>query len=62
MIFCSARLDLTGLLFQFREWIDDLLLTAWAACQGTDVLIESPSAMGGLHIAEGLGIPYFRAL
>jgi sterol 3beta-glucosyltransferase len=41
--------------------LDDLLATSWVACQGTDVLIESPSAMGGYHIAEALGIPYFRA-
>ncbi|KAF9519924.1 glycosyltransferase family 1 protein [Hydnum rufescens UP504] len=46
---------------KFRGWIDDLLKTSWEACQGTDVLIESPNAMGGLHIAEALGIPYFRA-
>ncbi|KAI8995413.1 hypothetical protein BD414DRAFT_435240 [Trametes punicea] len=46
---------------KFRGWIDDLLKTSWEACQGTDVLIESPSAMGGYHIAEALRIPYFRA-
>ncbi|KAJ3548557.1 hypothetical protein NMY22_g1223 [Coprinellus aureogranulatus] len=46
---------------KFRGWLDDLLKTSWEACQGTDVLIESPSAMGGYHIAEALGIPYFRA-
>ncbi|KAI5827594.1 glycosyltransferase family 1 protein [Schizophyllum commune Tattone D] len=46
---------------KFRGWLDDLLKTSWDACQGTDVLIESPSAMGGLHIAEALRIPYFRA-
>ncbi|KIJ24028.1 glycosyltransferase family 1 protein [Sphaerobolus stellatus SS14] len=46
---------------KFRGWIDDLLKTAWEACQGTDVLVESPSAMGGIHIAEALKIPYFRA-
>ncbi|KAF8592020.1 glycosyltransferase family 1 protein [Ramaria rubella] len=46
---------------KFRGWIDDLLKTSWEACQGTDVLIESPSAMGGIHIAEALKIPYFRA-
>jgi hypothetical protein len=28
---------------------------AWKACQGTDVLIESPSAMVGVHMAEKLG-------
>lgn len=46
---------------KFRGWMDDLLKTAWEACQGTDLLIESPSAMGGIHIAEALRIPYFRA-
>lgn len=46
---------------KFRGWLDDLLLTSWKACQGTDVLVESPSAMGGYHIAEALAIPYFRA-
>ncbi|KAH9044774.1 hypothetical protein EDB85DRAFT_2070865 [Lactarius pseudohatsudake] len=45
----------------FRGWIDDLLKTSWEACQGTDVLVESPSAMAGYHIAEALRIPYFRA-
>lgn len=45
----------------FRGWIKELLETAWVACQGTDVLIESPSAMAGIHIAEALQIPYFRA-
>ncbi|ODQ68558.1 hypothetical protein NADFUDRAFT_81477, partial [Nadsonia fulvescens var. elongata DSM 6958] len=46
---------------KFRTWIDELLLTSWEACQGTDILIESPSAMAGIHIAEALNIPYFRA-
>lgn len=46
---------------QFRGWLDDLLLTSWQACQGTDLLIESPSAMAGIHIGEALRIPYFRA-
>jgi len=41
--------------------LDDMLATSWEACQGTDVLVESPSAMGGYHIAEALKIPYFRA-
>lgn len=44
-----------------REWLDKLLNTSWQACQGADILIESPSAMAGVHIAEALGIPYFRA-
>ncbi|KAI5284886.1 Sterol 3-beta-glucosyltransferase [Ascosphaera aggregata] len=46
---------------KFRGWIDGLLSSSWAACQDCDLLIESPSAMGGIHIAEALGIPYFRA-
>ncbi|KAF3908557.1 hypothetical protein ABW21_db0207774 [Orbilia brochopaga] len=46
---------------KFRSWIDELLMSSWLACQGSDVLIESPSAMAGIHIAEALRIPYFRA-
>ena len=46
---------------KFRGWIDELLSSAWKACQNTDLLIESPSAMAGSHIAEALKIPYFRA-
>lgn len=46
---------------KFRGWLDELLASAWEACQGSDLLIESPSAMAGIHIAEALGIPYFRA-
>ena len=46
---------------KFRGWLDDVCGSAWRACQGADVLIESPSAMAGIHIAEALEIPYFRA-
>lgn len=46
---------------KFRAWIDDLLLSSWNACQDADVLIESPSSISGIHIAEKLQIPYFRA-
>lgn len=46
---------------KFRSWLDGLLLTAWDACQGSDLVIESPSAMCGIHIAEALEVPYFRA-
>lgn len=46
---------------KFRDWIDDLLNTSWKACQDCDVLIESPSSIAGIHIAEKLQIPYFRA-
>ncbi|KAM0718019.1 hypothetical protein Q7P37_006351 [Cladosporium fusiforme] len=46
---------------KFRGWLDELLVSAWEACQDAEVLIESPSAMAGIHISEALGIPYFRA-
>jgi sterol 3beta-glucosyltransferase len=46
---------------QFRAWLDDLLMSSWEACQGAQMLIESPSAMAGIHIAEALRIPYYRA-
>ncbi|KAL2920101.1 Sterol 3-beta-glucosyltransferase [Polyrhizophydium stewartii] len=45
----------------FRSWIDELLVSCWQASQNTDLLIESPTAMGGIHCAERLGIPYFAA-
>lgn len=48
---------------RFREWITSLLDSSWAACKDLqlDILMESPSAMAGIHIAEALEIPYFRA-
>lgn len=46
---------------KFKNWINELLSSSWEACQDTDILIESPSAMGGIHIAEALNIPYMRA-
>ena len=45
---------------KFRGWVDGLLSSAWTSCQDSNVLIESPSAMAGIHIAEALRIPYFR--
>lgn len=45
----------------FRGWLGELLDSAADACEGSDLLIESPSAMAGIHIAEKLSIPYFRA-
>lgn len=45
----------------FRGWIDELLSSAYKACEGSDILIESPSAIAGIHIAEAMQIPYFRA-
>ncbi|TPX66754.1 undecaprenyldiphospho-muramoylpentapeptide beta-N-acetylglucosaminyltransferase [Spizellomyces sp. 'palustris'] len=46
---------------KFRGWVDELLLSAYEACKDTNLLIESPTAMAGLHIAEHLQIPYFAA-
>ncbi|CCF57709.1 hypothetical protein KAFR_0D00620 [Kazachstania africana CBS 2517] len=48
---------------RFKGWIKRLLQTSWEACKTSnfDILIESPSAMVGVHIAEALQIPYFRA-
>ncbi|KAJ3215771.1 Sterol 3-beta-glucosyltransferase [Dinochytrium kinnereticum] len=46
---------------KFRGWIDELLVSSWEACQGTQLLIESPTAMAGIHIAEKLDIPFFGA-
>lgn len=48
---------------RFRGWIAKLLATSWEACKKAelDILVESPSAMAGIHIAEALQIPYFRA-
>ncbi|KOG97887.1 sterol 3-beta-glucosyltransferase [Saccharomyces eubayanus] len=48
---------------KFRGWIDSLLQTSWEVCNRRkfDILIESPSAMVGIHITEALQIPYFRA-
>ncbi|KAI8982303.1 hypothetical protein BDF20DRAFT_834938 [Mycotypha africana] len=46
----------------FYSWFKSLLETAYEACKGTDVLIESPSAMVGIHMAEKLQIAYFRSM
>ena len=32
-----------------------MLVDAWESCKDADVLLESPSAMAGVHIAEALG-------
>lgn len=34
-----------------------VLLDSWAGCKDADVLLESPSAMAGVHIAEALSMP-----
>lgn len=47
-----------------REWVEmahETLADEWASAQSADVLIYSPAALGGYHIAEKLGIPTFTA-
>ncbi|WAQ84990.1 hypothetical protein PtA15_5A563 [Puccinia triticina] len=48
---------------RFRTWLDDLFMDSWLACRDSEaeLLIESPSTFAGIHIAEALRIPYFRA-
>lgn len=48
-------------LSKFSSFLEDLLNTSWEACQGTDVLIGTPSSMAGIHIAESLKIPFLYA-
>ncbi|KIP10183.1 glycosyltransferase family 1 protein [Phlebiopsis gigantea 11061_1 CR5-6] len=47
-------------LSNYRTWLDNLLHDAWQSCSDAEVLLESPYAMAGVHIAEALHIPYFR--
>jgi sterol 3beta-glucosyltransferase len=46
---------------KFLGWIDELLIGCSDAGKGTDMLIESPSCFGGIHVAEALGIYYYSA-
>jgi sterol 3beta-glucosyltransferase len=36
-----------------------VLLESWEGCKDADVLLESPSAMAGVHIAEALSMSLF---
>ena len=36
-----------------------VLLDSWEGCKDADVLLESPSAMAGVHIAEALSMLFF---
>ncbi|GAA5800583.1 hypothetical protein HPULCUR_006019 [Helicostylum pulchrum] len=58
--FFSVNFVVEGLRL-FKDWIGDLLTFSWKAVQGTDVILESPSAMIGVHMAEALRVPYFRS-
>jgi len=41
--------------------VSDILTSAWESCRDCDLLIEAPNAMAGIHIAEAMQIPIFRA-
>lgn len=46
----------------YSKWFSELLVTSWEACkEDTDIIIQNPAGMGGIHIAEKLGIPLFIA-
>ncbi len=45
----------------YAEMARETLVDEWASAQGAELLIYSPTAMGGYHIAEKLGIPAFAA-
>ena len=66
-IFPSSVLGLTTVRFldsipQDRESLilQTVLVDSWEQCKDADVLLESPSAMAGVHIAEALRmlLPY----
>jgi sterol 3beta-glucosyltransferase len=46
---------------QYVEMAKDTLADEWVSSQKADVLIYSPAAIGGFHIAEKLDIPTFAA-
>ncbi|KXS12214.1 glycosyltransferase family 1 protein [Gonapodya prolifera JEL478] len=48
--------------FVLRPWIDDMMLTAYQACKGTDLIIGTPSALCGVHVAEAYHVPYISAM
>ncbi|WAR58343.1 hypothetical protein PtB15_5B577 [Puccinia triticina] len=47
----------------FKTWLNNLFMESWMATKESEaeLLIESPSTFSGIHIAEALRIPYFRA-
>ena len=40
----------------FSNDIKLVLMDSWEGCKDADVLLESPSAMAGVHIAEALSV------
>lgn len=50
------------LLRKIRPMFERLVAAQWAAAQGADAIVYHPKAIGGVHIAEKLGVPAFVAL
>lgn len=46
---------------KFRHWLDELLRGIFENCWDADLIIESPSTFGGIHVAEAIGCYYMRA-
>lgn len=46
---------------KFRSWLDELLRECYEQCWDAELLIESPSTMAGIHVAEAYQCYYFRA-
>lgn len=46
---------------KFRHWLDELLRAIAEQCYDADLIIESPSTFGGIHVAEAIGCSYMRA-
>ena len=46
---------------RFKPIFRRLLLEHWEAAQGADLVIFHPNAVGGVHIAEALGVPGIMA-
>lgn len=46
---------------KFKHWLDELLRDIMTSCWDADLIIESPSTFGGIHVAEAVGCYYMRA-
>lgn len=46
---------------KFRAWLDELLRECYEQCWDAELIIESPSTMAGIHVAEAYQCYYFRA-
>ena len=50
----TVRKQLHYALPSYQKGVFLVLVDSWGQCQDADVLLESPSAMAGVHIAEAL--------